>query len=84
VRLSTADIQEGSRSRAAELSDALEDRVFKFVAKSSTISVAKLRFQLEPKLTPAERSLLPLAIYNLINSKRLVLTAGRDLRLPNP
>ena len=80
--MSTTDILEGARHHAAELSDALEERVFKVVTKRAKISVADLRELLDPKLTPAQRSLLPLAIYNLINSKRVELTARRELQPP--
>jgi hypothetical protein len=83
MRVATVDIQAGARSRAAELSDDLEERVLRLVANASRIPVGDLRVGLEPKLTDEQRSLLPLAIYNLINSKRLVLTAGRELQLPS-
>lgn len=81
--MSATDIQEGSRSRAAELSERLEERVLQAV-KDSKISVGELRALLEPKLSLEQRSLLQLAIYNLINSKRLELTAGRELQRPRP
>lgn len=71
----------GSRGRAAELSAAVERSVVKQVAGHPGISVAQVRKELEPRLTPAQRSLLQLAIYNLINDKRLELTAKRTLKI---
>lgn len=71
------------RSRAAALSADIERRVLRLVDEAQSIPVTKLRAGLEPKLSPEERSLVSLVIYNLINSKKLSLTARRELERPS-
>ena len=79
--MSATDINEAPRSRAAELADNLADQVLRVIAAHPGISVSALRRELEP-LDEEKRALLHLAIYNLINSKRLELTAKRELHAP--
>jgi hypothetical protein len=79
--MSAFDTRAGSRTRAADLSEHLEQRVLRTL-KNEALPVRELRARLEPKLSVEQRPLLRLAIYNLINSKRLELTPRRELQLP--
>jgi hypothetical protein len=71
------------RSRAAALSADLERRALTLVDQTHRILVADLRAELERRLKTEERPLAALTIYNLINSKQLRLTAGRELERPS-
>ena len=58
--MSATDINEGPRSRAAELADNLADQVLRVIAAHPGISVSALRRELEP-LDEEKRALLHLA-----------------------
>ena len=75
-------VENGPRRRAAALSADLERRVLRLVDEAQSIPVTKLRADLEPKLSPEERSLVSLVLYNLINGREAFADSSTRARTP--
>lgn len=71
-----------SRIRTNAALEELEHLILARVDEAGEISVHDLTQGLEPRVRSDERSILSFAIHHLLNRKKLVLTAGRQLGRP--